>query len=145
MKYSQTSTNLSPCVSIHTGISLLRIQSLDSFGMPSLLVVVFILEMMIELVNTIGASTINNLVHPSRCDSPEVASTNCFKIWILYNRMPTITSKAVHDQRRLLREVLKLRTEMNNTSSQDQFAKWAKLRRQHDKALAEYEKICGNF
>jgi hypothetical protein len=55
------------------------------------------------------------------------------------------TSKAVHDQRRLLREILKLRKEMNSTSSQDQFAKWAKLGRQHDKALTEYEKICEEF
>jgi hypothetical protein len=28
---------------------------------------------------------------------------------------------------------------MNNTSSQDEFAKWAKLRRKHDKAMDEYE------
>lgn len=28
---------------------------------------------------------------------------------------------------------------MNNTSSQDEFAKWAKLRRKHDKTLEEYE------
>ena len=28
---------------------------------------------------------------------------------------------------------------MNATSSQDEFAKWAKLRRRHDKAMEEYE------
>jgi CHD5-like protein len=28
---------------------------------------------------------------------------------------------------------------MNATSSQDEFAKWAKLRRRHDKAMDEYE------
>lgn len=28
---------------------------------------------------------------------------------------------------------------MNGTSSQDEFAKWAKLRRKHDKTLEEYE------
>ena len=37
------------------------------------------------------------------------------------------------------REVLKLKREMNNTSSQDEFAKWAKLRRRHDKSMEEYE------
>jgi ferric-dicitrate binding protein FerR (iron transport regulator) len=37
------------------------------------------------------------------------------------------------------REVVRLKREMNATSSQDEFAKWAKLRRQHDKALAQYE------
>jgi hypothetical protein len=30
---------------------------------------------------------------------------------------------------------------MNNTSSQDEFAKWAKIRRRHDKTMDEYEKI----
>lgn len=29
---------------------------------------------------------------------------------------------------------------MTNTSAQDDFAKWAKLRRQHDKKKDEYEK-----
>lgn len=37
------------------------------------------------------------------------------------------------------REVLQLKREMNNTSSQDEFAKWAKLRRRHDKSLEEFE------
>ena len=39
-------------------------------------------------------------------------------------------------------EVVRLKREMNATSSQDQFAKWAKLRRQHDKVVAEYEETC---
>lgn len=30
--------------------------------MPSLLVVVFVIELVVQLVNTIGATTINNLV-----------------------------------------------------------------------------------
>lgn len=34
---------------------------------------------------------------------------------------------------------MKLKREMNSTSSQDEFAKWAKLRRRHDKALEEFE------
>lgn len=37
------------------------------------------------------------------------------------------------------REVLQLKREMNHTSSQDEFAKWAKLRRRHDKSVEEYE------
>jgi hypothetical protein len=34
---------------------------------------------------------------------------------------------------------------MNATSSQDEFAKWAKLRRQHDKAVGDYEEKCTLF
>jgi hypothetical protein len=30
---------------------------------------------------------------------------------------------------------------MNTTSSQDEFAKWAKLRRRHDKTMEEYEAL----
>jgi hypothetical protein len=30
---------------------------------------------------------------------------------------------------------------MNSVSSQDQFAKWAKLRRRHDKTMEEYEEM----
>ena len=37
---------------------------------------------------------------------------------------------------------MKLKREMNATSSQDEFAKWAKIRRAHDKALAQYDEVC---
>jgi hypothetical protein len=39
----------------------------------------------------------------------------------------------------LRKEVVELNREMTNTSAQDDFAKWAKLRRQHDKKKAEYD------
>lgn len=35
--------------------------------------------------------------------------------------------------------MIRLKREMNATSSQDEFAKWAKLRRSHDKVLAQYD------
>ena len=62
------------------------------------------------------------------------------ELWNLYNRLPTPTSKAAADQRRLQKDFLRLRKELNATSSQDEFAKWAKLRRQHDKVLEQLEK-----
>ncbi|KAG9616628.1 protein get1, partial [Aureobasidium melanogenum] len=34
----------------------------------------------------------------------------------------------------------RLKREMNAVSAQDEFARWAKLRRTHDKAVADYEK-----
>ncbi|MCJ1380516.1 GET complex subunit get1 [Xylographa soralifera] len=89
--------------------------------MPSLLLVVFILQLVIHLVNTVGAGAISNL------------------LWILYNKLPTSTSANVEAQTTLRREVVRLKREMNATSSQDEFAKWAKIRRQHDKVLAEYD------
>ncbi|MCJ1416844.1 GET complex subunit get1 [Xylographa parallela] len=89
--------------------------------MPSLLLVVFVLQVVIHLVNTVGAGAISNL------------------LWILYNKLPTSTSANVEAQTTLRREVVRLKREMNATSSQDEFAKWAKIRRQHDKVLAEYD------
>ena len=36
-----------------------------------------------------------------------------------------------------------IKSQLTNTSSQDEFAKWAKLRRQHDKLVVEYDKLAG--
>ncbi|KAK8025635.1 Protein GET1 [Apiospora arundinis] len=91
--------------------------------MPSLILVVFIVELAVHLVNTIGAATINNL------------------LWTLYLMLPTQTSRATAERAKLQSEYLKIRRDLNATSSQDEFARWAKLRRQHDKLLDQLEKM----
>ncbi|KAE8145283.1 Protein get1 [Aspergillus avenaceus] len=91
--------------------------------MLSLIWTIFFVHVAIYVVNTIGASTIDSL------------------LWILYIKLPTPLSKDAQDQNRLKREVVQLKRDMNNTSSQDEFAKWAKLRRRHDKAMDEYEQL----
>ncbi|KAJ7141416.1 WRB/Get1 family [Mycena epipterygia] len=48
-------------------------------------------------------------------------------------------------QRKLKGELLTLKSELLRTSAQDQFAKWAKLRRSVDKGLADLEKINGEI
>ncbi|TEA17665.1 Protein GET1 [Colletotrichum sidae] len=90
--------------------------------MPSLLVIIFVLEVVSHLVNTLGAVTINNL------------------LWNLINYLPVSTSKAAKQHRQVQADFLKVRKELNATSSQDEFAKWAKLRRTHDKLLDQLEK-----
>ncbi|KAE8442787.1 GET complex subunit get1 [Mollisiaceae sp. DMI_Dod_QoI] len=90
--------------------------------MLSILLIVFLVQLAIHLVNTIGASTINSL------------------LWTLYNRLPTSNAKTSAEQKELKNQFLKVRKELNSTSSQDEFAKWAKLRRQHDKLLEQLEK-----
>ncbi|CAO3663600.1 unnamed protein product [Umbelopsis vinacea] len=50
------------------------------------------------------------------------------------------TDEAVVRQRKLRKQVLQLRTELSQTSSQDQFAKWAKIRRKCDSATDSLEK-----
>ncbi|KAK8094530.1 hypothetical protein PG997_001215 [Apiospora hydei] len=91
--------------------------------MPSLILVVFLVELAAHLVNTIGAGTINNL------------------LWTLYLMLPTQTSRATTERKKLQSEYLKIRRDLNATSSQDEFARWAKLRRQHDKLLDQLEKM----
>ncbi|KAI1136611.1 CHD5-like protein-domain-containing protein [Hypoxylon sp. FL0543] len=91
--------------------------------MLSLLLLVLLVELGAHLVNTVGAATINSL------------------LWNLYLALPTQTSKQVAEQKKLQREYLTIRRDLNATSSQDQFAKWAKLRRQHDKLLEQLEKM----
>lgn len=54
--------------------------------------------------------------------------------------LPTETSKTASERKKIQSEYMKARRELNATSSQDEFAKWAKLRRQHDKLLEQLEK-----
>ena len=61
------------------------------------------------------------------------------QLWFLYSTLPTRTSADARSQIELRWDVVRLKREMNSTSSQDEFAKWAKLRRQHDKVMADYE------
>ncbi|KAI0137293.1 CHD5-like protein-domain-containing protein [Xylariales sp. AK1849] len=91
--------------------------------MPTLLLVVFLVELAVHVVNTIGAATVNNL------------------LWTLYLMLPTENSKTTAQRNKLQSEYLRLRRDLNATSSQDEFAKWAKLRRQHDKLAEQLEKM----
>ena len=50
-------------------------------------------------------------------------------------------SSSAARQRALKTELLAKKKELQQTSAQDQFAKWAKLRRSVDKGLGELEKI----
>ncbi|KOS19158.1 Protein GET1 [Escovopsis weberi] len=90
--------------------------------MASLLVIVFLIEVAVRLVDAVGASTLNDL------------------LWTAINYLPVSTAKEASRRRALQAEYLKVRRDMNATSSQDEFAKWAKLRRTHDKLLEELEK-----
>ncbi|SAL98214.1 hypothetical protein [Absidia glauca] len=44
-------------------------------------------------------------------------------------------------QDKLKRDLLKMKSELASTSSQDEFAKWAKMRRRLDKGMADLEKL----
>ncbi|KAF2100465.1 hypothetical protein NA57DRAFT_74074 [Rhizodiscina lignyota] len=94
----------------------------------SLLLGVFVLQLFLHVLNTVGASTLNEL------------------LWMLYNKSPFSShSKSFAQATQLRREVVRLQRELNATSAQDEFSKWAKLRRQHDKAAAEHDKATSSL
>ncbi|CAH7684802.1 WRB/Get1 family [Phakopsora pachyrhizi] len=50
-------------------------------------------------------------------------------------------SKLSKDRKKLKSEILKTKLEFQSTSSQDEFAKWARLRRKMDKEVADLENL----
>ena len=62
-----------------------------------------------------------------------------FQTYDLYLRVSR--SPLAARQRALKSEILTTKSELLKTSAQDQFAKWAKLRRSVDKGLADLEKL----
>ncbi|KAI6032991.1 CHD5-like protein-domain-containing protein [Pisolithus orientalis] len=87
----------------------------------SLILTIFALVFFTELVSWIGHSVLLDLA------------------WGICCRM--LYSASIIRQRELKTEVLATKKELLQTSAQDQFAKWAKLRRSIDKGLAELEKL----
>jgi tail-anchored protein insertion receptor len=57
----------------------------------------------------------------------------------LYTRI--FVTGLYNEQNQLKSSIVQTRTELNKTSAQEEFAKWAKLRRRLDKALADLEKL----
>ncbi|GAB1524456.1 GET complex subunit get1 [Rhizoctonia solani] len=87
----------------------------------SILLTIFVLVFLTELVRWIGKSVLLELLYP------------------VYTR---IFLKSTVDRQRTLRaDVLAAKRDLLQTSSQDQFAKWAKLRRRVDRGLAELDTI----
>jgi hypothetical protein len=92
-----------------------------SITMPNLAALILITVFLTQAVSWIGKS---------------VLQSTAFNI---YSRI-FLSSKS-KQQRILRKQVLKDKAELARTSSQDEFAKWARLRRKVDKSLADLEKI----
>ncbi|KIK02704.1 hypothetical protein K443DRAFT_677426 [Laccaria amethystina LaAM-08-1] len=87
----------------------------------SLLITIFLLVFITQLVSWIGQTVLLELAYA------------------LYLRLTR--SAAFARQQALKSEILATKSELLKTSAQDQFAKWAKLRRSVDKGLADLEKL----
>lgn len=107
----------------------------------TLLFTIFALVFVTELISWIGKSVLLELVsihllgREAHIDMYDV-SCQAFAIYTSF-----FGSDARNRQRLLQSSVLADKAEMGRTSSQDQFAKWAKLRRKVDKGLADLEKL----
>ena len=109
-----------PLRDIHSSTQYTYMQT-ASITMPNLAALILITVFLTQAVSWIGSS---------------VLQSTAFNI---YSRI-FLSSKS-KQQRILRKQVLKDKAELARTSSQDEFAKWARLRRKVDKSLAELEKI----
>ncbi|KAF2864116.1 hypothetical protein K470DRAFT_267603 [Piedraia hortae CBS 480.64] len=95
--------------------------------MISILLAVFVMQLAIHLINTLGAKSVDEA------------------IWFIYTKLPTPHSAEAASLSSKRKEIARLNRELNATSAQDDFAKWARLRRQHDKAKEAYNRKSGNL
>ncbi|KLO18337.1 hypothetical protein SCHPADRAFT_936206 [Schizopora paradoxa] len=91
----------------------------------SIALTIFLLVFIGELIQWIGQSVLLELAY------------------VLYLRL--FHSGSAKRQRALKTEILTAKAELMQTSAQDQFAAWAKLRRRVDKGLADLEKLNGEL
>lgn len=91
----------------------------------NLAVLIFVLVLIAQVVTWVGKSALQELVFEAYAAA--------------------FLSRPRRDQRRLRKQVLEDKAELGRTSSQDQFAKWAKIKRRLDKGLADLElsSACG--
>ncbi|KAF9050436.1 WRB/Get1 family [Panaeolus papilionaceus] len=87
----------------------------------SLLITIFMLAFVAQLITWIGKAVLLDFF---------------YAIYLNITRSPKAAK-----QRELKAQILTNRAELMKTSAQDQFARWAKLRRSVDKGLADLEKL----
>ncbi|RHZ46106.1 hypothetical protein Glove_634g9 [Diversispora epigaea] len=77
-----------------------------------------------------------------------------FVLWVGYSSLAslaytiylnTFQKEKLLKQRKIKREILNVKHDLAKTSSQDQFAKWAKMRRKLDSKLSELDKITSSL
>ncbi|SMQ55651.1 unnamed protein product [Zymoseptoria tritici ST99CH_1A5] len=92
----------------------------------STILFVFLVQLSLSIISTIGAQKVNDIA------------------WWFFTLIFTSSGKNDKEARKLRSEVVRLSREMKATSAQDNFAKWARLRREHDKAKEAYDKMTRN-
>ncbi|WRT68605.1 uncharacterized protein IL334_005583 [Kwoniella shivajii] len=89
--------------------------------MPNLALLIFLVVLFTQIVSWVGQTVLQDVG------------------FTLYSRV--FLSGSSSQQRKLRKQVLEDKAELSKTSSQDEFAKWAKIRRRLDKSIADLEKL----
>ncbi|KAI8369553.1 WRB/Get1 family [Radiomyces spectabilis] len=84
-------------------------------------ITIFLLVFITEFILFLGYSYVTSTVHG---------------LYVRLTKDPKVAK-----QRKLKYELLRMKGELSQTSSQDEFAKWAKMRRKLDKGVADLEKL----
>lgn len=114
----------------------------------------FLVVLATELINFFGKAILIDLVRPPAAVPPQLlppaalppaidqqlssASRPARQAFGIYQTV--VQGPALRANRALKKDTLAAKLELARTSSQDEFAKWAKLRRKLDKLVAELEK-----
>lgn len=108
----------------------------------STILFVFLVQLSLSIISTIGAQKVNDIVGGTQRSSlNESLLIDEFQAWWFFTLIFTSSGKNDKEARKLRSEVVRLSREMKATSAQDNFAKWARLRREHDKAKEAYDKM----
>jgi hypothetical protein len=105
----------------------------------ALIVTIFLLVLLTQVVSWIGKSVLQEFVCNFIDGILKLVMLNyCDQFCAIYLRV--FHSQLRNRQRELKSTVLSTKADLLATSAQDQFAKWAKLRRSVDKGLQDLEK-----
>jgi tail-anchored protein insertion receptor len=104
----------------------------------SLIITIFALVFITELISWIGKSVLLDLVSTFTSNHINTDVPSC-QAYALHQTI--FNASTVSRQKKLKTEILATKKELLQTSAQDQFAKWAKLKRSIDKGIADLEKI----
>jgi tail-anchored protein insertion receptor len=99
----------------------------------NLLPLLLTIYLLIALISLIGKDLITNIVPPSNFPNSQ--------LWTLYTRLSPSLRSQLAQQSTLKHDLFKTSTELKSTSSQDQFAKWARLNRTHEKLLNDLQSL----
>ena len=101
----------------------------------------FLSALVVTLIDWVGSDSLASLVRPLLLTASSLDSTLAHRS---HTQFYAPFAPAGHSTRANKAEILDLRAQLAATSSQDEFSKWARLRRKLDKAVQDLEATTAN-